>query len=192
MDHRMTTDYLTLVKPWNTEPPRELARTRIFTLYSARASSPTNPSKAGDFVYLECTDWVNVVAITPDRHVVMIEQYRHGTREVTLELPGGMVDHGESPATACERELLEETGYKGSPVELIGIVSSNPAMQTNHTHTGLVRDAVLAAPQHLDGAEEIATRLVPLADVPDLVRRGVIHHALVVAALFHHALHTGR
>lgn len=195
----MPPDYLNLVQPWRLYPARELARTRIFTLYSRRCESPTNPAKSGDFVYLDPADWVNVVAITAAGEVVMIEQFRHGLNEVTLELPGGIVDPGEDPMAACTRELLEETGYAPSPApspssqpgklaRSIGVVSANPAIMTNRVHTGLIERVVLTGEQHLDGNEEIAVRLVPLADVPGLIRRGIIHHSLVVAAFHHYTL----
>jgi 8-oxo-dGTP pyrophosphatase MutT (NUDIX family) len=188
----MKHNYLNLVQPWRLHPPTELARTRIFTLYSRRCESPTNPAKSGDFVYLDPADWVNVVALTAAGEVVMIEQFRHGLNEVTLELPGGIVDPGEDPMDACTRELLEETGYApaqpGTLARSIGVVSANPAIMTNRVHTGLIEHVVPAAKQHLDGNEEIAVRLVPLADVPGLIRKGIIHHSLVVAAFHHHTL----
>ncbi len=126
-----------------------------------------------------------MIALTPDRHIVMVEQFRHGIGQITLELPGGIKETGEAPEDACERELLEESGYAGSRCRLIGQVSANPAMQNNHAHTGLITDAALRGPSRPDHLEEIRVRLVPLGEIPDLVRRGAIHHALIVAA-FHH------
>lgn len=176
---------LNLVSPWEHEGDEELARTSIFTLRRRRASSPTRPDHAGEFVYLDSPDWVNVIALTPDRDVVLIEQYRHGTDEVTLEIPGGMVDAGEEPLAAGVRELREETGYAGADARLIGTVTPNPAIQNNACHTVLVRDARRVSGQALEDNEEIGLRLAPLDRVPGLVREGLIHHALVVAA-FHH------
>lgn len=175
---------LGLVQPWIVSPPTDVVSTRMFTLRSRRARSPVS-GKEGVFDYLDAPDWAHVAAITSDRRVVMIEQYRHGTGEVTLELPGGCIDEGESPAEACARELLEETGYSGEPVEIIGRVSSNPALMNNHTHTGLVLNARPASGQNLDATEEIGVRVVPLDEVPSLIRAGVIHHSLVVAG-FHY------
>jgi ADP-ribose diphosphatase len=178
-------DYLKLVQPWEMGPPSTLATTRIFTLKERHGRSPTSAGKEGEFVFLDSVDWVNVIALTPDEQVVMIEQFRHGLEEVTLEVPGGMVDPGESPAEASLRELAEETGYVGGACEIIGSVSPNPAIQNNRCHTGLVRGVTLGGPVEFDSHEEIAVRLVPLAEIPDLIRRGVIHHALVMCA-FHH------
>lgn len=181
--------YLSLITPWRVQPARELARTRILRLVMRRMESATHPGRGGDFTVVECPDWINVVPLTPDGHVVMIEQFRFGTAEITLELPGGVVDPGESPARACERELLEETGYTGDPVRMIGRVSANPAMMNNHVHTGLITNCRLAErPANPDSDEEIAVRLVPRAEIPALIRAGVIHHSLVVAALMHLSL----
>ncbi len=182
--------FLGLVQPWLVSPPTDVVSTRMFTLRSRRARSPVS-GKEGVFDYLDSPDWAHVAAITPDRRVVMIEQFRHGTGEVTLELPGGCIDEGESPAEACARELLEETGYAGDPVEIIGRVSSNPALMNNHTFTGLVLNAMPSTGQNLDATEEIGVRLVPLAEVSTLIRAGVIHHSLVVAGFHYLSLRLG-
>ena len=177
--------YLRLVEPWIVGDQRVLARTSLFTLREHRATSPRRSSIGGRFVYLDCGDWVNVIAITADDEVVLIEQFRHGRAEVTLEIPGGMVDGGEDVVAAGLRELREETGFVGARAEIIGKVSPNPALLNNMCYTLLVHDAAPKAKRALDSHEEIAVRVEPLAAVPSLISDGIIHHALVVAA-FHH------
>lgn len=181
-------DYLNLVKPWIAGPPKKLLKTRMFTINSRHSTSAVDRARNGDFVQIECPEWVNVIALTPDRQVVMIEQYRHGLDLITLEIPGGIAEPGEDPAAAGARELLEETGYGGPMCEVIGRISANPALQTNWVHTCLVRDAAPKAAIHLDEHEEIGVRLVPLDEIPSLIREGIIHHAFVVAAFMHSAL----
>lgn len=178
---------LTGVLPWETSPAEPLLETRIFTVHQRRARSRQS-NKEGAFVYLDAPDWVNVVAVTADDHIVMIEQYRHGLDRVTLEIPGGMVDPGESPLEAGIRELREETGYAGGEAELIGRISPNPAIQTNWCHTVRVQGVARVGTQQLEGNEEIAIVRVPLTQVRPLIQTGVIHHALVVAGLAHHLL----
>jgi 8-oxo-dGTP pyrophosphatase MutT (NUDIX family) len=177
-------DYRRLVPSWDVVEDGTLAKTRIFELKRRRATSPRS-GRSGTFVYLDTPSWVNVVALTPNDEVVMIEQFRHGLGEVTLEIPGGIVDAGEAPEVAALRELAEETGYGGEGAEVIGVVSPNPAIQNNWCHTVLLHDAELRATPEPDENEEIAVRLVPLADLDDLVRNTTIHHAMVVCA-FHH------
>lgn len=180
--------YLSLVKPWNAGPARELLATRVFSVHARSSSSAAHPDRQGEFFHLRCPEWVNVIALTPERHVVMIEQYRHGTDSVTLEVPGGIAEAGESMEVTCARELAEETGYAGVSCDIIGRVSANPAIQNNFVHTGLVRNATPSLEINHDEHEEIGLRLVPLADIPGLIRRGIIHHAFVVAAFYHLSL----
>lgn len=182
----MDTDpYLSLVPEWEHDEGEDIARTPIFTLRRRRARSPRHPERPGSFVYLDSLDWVNVIAITPARRVVLIEQYRHGIGAVTLEIPGGMVEAVEDPVQAGARELEEETGYRGSGARLIGAVTPNPAILNNRCHTVLVTEAGPSGRPAPEEHEEIGVRLVPLDEIRDLVREGLIHHALVVAAFQH-------
>lgn len=178
------------IQPWPLEGDRELHPTRIFSLRERTARSPSDPALTGDFVYLDSPDWINVIAVTPGGELVFVEQFRHGTREVTLEIPGGMLDPGEDFATAGARELLEETGYAGDPPTLIGVVTPNPAIQSNRCGTVLIENARAVAEQTPDTHEELAVHLHHERALGELVRSGRITHALVVAA-FHH-LHLWR
>ena len=143
------------------------------------------------FSLIEAVDWVNVIALTPDERVVLIRQYRVGIAKVCLEIPGGMVDPGEDALTAAARELVEETGYTAPRWELLGKVAPNPALQNNTLHSYLAFDAVRTHPQKLEGSEVVSVETTPLHDVTELLRRGEIEHALVVAAFGHLAFRLG-
>ena len=175
--------------PWLIHSTRTVFETRVFTLLQQESSSQIDPSKSGLFSVLDAPNWVNVIAITPDNQVVMIKQYRQGTRMITLEIPGGMVDDGEDFLSAGVRELQEETGGVGRDAIQIGVVHPNPAIQRNQCGTILVKDVVLGA-QSLDGNEEIEVVLIPLEQVSTLILDGSITHSLVIAAFHFYHLQT--
>jgi ADP-ribose pyrophosphatase len=133
---------------------------------------------------MECADWVNVVAITDDRQVVLVRQFRFGRETFSLEVPGGVVEDGEDPRVAGLRELREETGYDGGDVTSLGWVEPNAAIQNNRCHMFLVEGCTLQAEQELDEGEDVEVVLMDLDDLDDAVRSGEIKHALSIAA-FH-------
>jgi 8-oxo-dGTP pyrophosphatase MutT (NUDIX family) len=177
-----------VIKPWSKIDSKPLGDFRIFTLRSDRAISPRNGTEH-EFFVIDCVNWVNVIAVTPDNHLAMVEQYRHGTNTVELEIPGGMVDCNDaSPVAAGVRELREETGYEGENARLIGKVFPNPAIQSNTCYTVMIENCRLRHPVDFDHGEDLITRLVPVSDIPHLVAAGKIKHSLVVVALYYFEL----
>lgn len=134
-------------------------------------------------VIIDADEWANVVAITPDDKVVLLRQWRFGSQAEGLEIPGGVVDKGETPQQAAVRELEEETGYRPETIEPVGWLWSNPAHFTNRQHTFLARGCERAHEGTPDASEDLVVELVPRADIPGLIRRGEIRHALHVASL---------
>lgn len=141
---------------------------------------------------LEFDAWANVVAITKKNEVVLVRQYRHGVQEISLELPGGVVDAGEDPLEGVRRELLEETGYGGGTVVEVGRIYPNPAIQQNTLYCYLATDVEWVGEQHLDESEEIEVALVPLDEMIEMVQQGRLRHALNVAVLFRALMHLKR
>jgi 8-oxo-dGTP pyrophosphatase MutT (NUDIX family) len=173
-----------MIEPWRKLSSKPLGDFRVFSVREERKVSPRTKAEH-DFFVIESPNWVNVVAMTADEHVVMVEQYRQGSETVELEIPGGVMDAGDaSPeATGC-RELLEETGYQGEQAQIIGHVFPNPAIMRNTCFTVLARNCRQVAPTRLDSSEDIDVKLVPLSELPELVASGRIRHALIVAALY--------
>jgi ADP-ribose pyrophosphatase len=168
---------------WRRIASERVADCRVFQVRRDRAANPRN-GREHNFYCIEAVDWINIIPLTARDEVVMIEQYRHGADEVTLEIPGGMVDAGETAEQAASRELLEETGYSPREVTLLGRTRPNPAIQNNWLYSYLARDVRFEREPVFDSSEWTVVRLVPLTDVPALIAGGVITHALVVAA-FH-------
>jgi ADP-ribose pyrophosphatase len=177
-----------MIKPWSTVSSTPKGDFRIFKIRSDLKISPRT-GEQHDFFVLECVNWVNVVAVTPDEELVMVEQYRHGSNSIELEIPGGMIDADDaSPMVAGIRELREETGYEGRKAEIIGETFPNPAIMSNTCFTLLVQDC---QPKHstvFDQSEDLIARLLPVDDIPELVASGKIRHSLVVVALYHFEL----
>jgi 8-oxo-dGTP pyrophosphatase MutT (NUDIX family) len=174
-----------MIEPWRKLSSTPRGNYRVFSVREERKVSPRTGAEH-DFFVIDSVDWVNVVAITPDEQLILIEQYRHGSETVELEIPGGIMDSTDaSPeATGC-RELLEETGYQGEQPRIVGKVFPNPAIMSNTCYTVFVRNCRYVKPVHFDQAEDLVTRLVPVAQAPELVASGQIRHSLVVAALYH-------
>lgn len=173
-----------MIESWLKLGSRSMGDFRVFSVRCDRRRSPRTGAEH-DFYVLEMPEWVNVIAVTEERRVVLIHQFRHGTEEVSLEIPGGVVDAGDTDfAEAARRELLEETGYTADEFLHIGSVTANPAIQNNRCHTFLARNAHRAGGQQLDHGEDIAVQEVAMEEVEELMAAGRMAHTMVVSA-FH-------
>ena len=180
-----------MIKPWTKTGSKPPVDFRIFSVRTDRTISPRTGAEHEVYV-IETANWVNVIAVTPDQQLVMIEQYRHGSATVELEIPGGVMDARDaSPEAAGVRELREETGFSGGDPRIIGKIFPNPAIMANTCFTVMVEHCEFKHPVEWDHGEDLMTRLVPIAEIPELIYTGQIRHSLVVVALYHfHILQT--
>ena len=164
---------------------------RIFSVRRDRSRFSRDQAEH-DFHVIESPDWVNIVPITPAGEVVLVRQFRHGIRDYTLEIPGGMIDPDDvSPLVAARREMIEESGYDSQRIEPLGSIAPNPAIQSNRCHSFVAYDVEPRHATSFDSTEETEVVLAPLADISDLIRAGQITHALVVVAFHWLALRGG-
>ena len=170
------------VKNWPLMEDEALIETPVFTLHRQTFLSPKD-GRGKPFTILDVPDWVQVLPITPDGQVVLVSQFRLGTREISLELPGGVVEKGQTPLAAGQRELMEETGYQADGWRKLAAFRPNPAVQNNTAHFFVAEEARLAGSTNFDENEDIELVLMPLDRLKRLISDGKIDHAIMVAAI---------
>jgi ADP-ribose pyrophosphatase len=170
------------IKPWHRVSRDKAAQFSIFSVDRVNLVPPGKES-GRDFYTVQCPDWCNVIAVTPDNDLVFVWQYRFGTEAFSLETAGGVIDRGEAPIDAARRELIEETGYEAEQIEPLSVLEANPALQPNRCFSFVARGARLTGPQAFDEHEECEVALVPLAHLSDLLDGGHVTHGLIAASL---------
>ena len=169
---------------WEVVSEKQIADCKIFNIHEERCRHPLD-GREGDFYSIASRDWVNTIAITPTREIILVRQYRFAIRELSWEIPGGIIDPGESPLDAGLRELQEETGYVGENARLLAHCSPNPAILRNRCHFAYVENARLISKLHLDPNEEIEVCAVPVDEALEWALDLKICHTLTINALFH-------
>ena len=178
---------------WKEESQKKIFDCRLFSILESYCRSPNDT--AGTYTVIDAADWAIVVPVleTPQgRKFVMVRQWRHGSRCLSLEFPGGVFEPGENPAEAASRELLEETGYKPGSIRKIGEFSPNPAIMTNRVHFFLAEDLADTGRKEPDADEFVETELVSAAEVFEGMGKPPYIHALMGSALTLYLQHENR
>jgi 8-oxo-dGTP pyrophosphatase MutT (NUDIX family) len=178
---------------WKTVASKTIVKDRWIDLRADQCITPTGQDIQPYYV-LTYPDWINVVAITPDDHVLLVRQYRHAAGEMFWEIPGGAVDPADPDLrSTAARELEEETGYRAAKIELVASLFPNPASHTNRLHTFLATDAIPVGTQQLEAGEEGLS--VHLVSVPELITRlqgGFLGQALHTSSVLMALMLSGR
>ena len=171
------------IKEWKVLESEYLVRRPWLTARRDRLELPDGRI-IPEYYVLEYPDWVNVIAFTKDGQFVMERQYRHAARKISLELPCGVMEEGETPLEAAQRELLEETGFGGGQWKKLMELSPNPSAMSNTTHCFLAIGVEKIAEQHLDETEELSVLFMTKEEVKRMLNENQICQALMVAPLY--------
>ena len=169
-------------RPWPLDSSELEHEYPIFGVFRDRVRSPRT-GQQHDFYVVRAPDAVVVVAVTAAGELVMVEQYRHGVRRLTLELPAGLLDEDE-PLRAARRELREETGYEADDLASIGLIDQNPSWETTRVHVAVAHGAARTAEKELDAGEDTRVRLVARDRLHAMISSGEITSAIAIAALY--------
>lgn len=171
---------------FKTTQEKELLDLPIFKLFQTQRLSPEGTPMS--FYLVKAPDWANVIPLTRNDQgedcFLMVRQFRHGSGQVTLEFPGGMIDPGENPEQAALRELREETGFHAGRLVKIGHVNPNPAFMTNTLHTFLAWDLEARHEQDLDVDERVHFELISAERVYKEMGNGIFNHGIMLIALW--------
>lgn len=165
---------------WTTEKTESILTTVVFEV-----TKHTNTNEAGisgDYIIMNAPDWVITIP-EKDGYFLMVKQWRHGAKQLSVEFPGGVIDKGEDPETAARRELEEETGYKAGKLTKLGSVNPNPALFSNKVHVYLAENLTSTGKQHLDHDEFINYLEIPIEEVIQGMGTEEFPHALMGTAL---------
>jgi ADP-ribose pyrophosphatase len=153
----------------------------VFRVVRHRARSPRN-GHVHEFHVVDVAPSVVIVPVTTDGLLVLVEQYRHGSRRTELEFPAGMREDGEDPVKAGLRELEEETGYCARSAERIGRFFADPAVLSSDAHIVVAQECSATGERHQDDGEDVHVRVASAAEVGELIRNGEIRSAATITA----------
>jgi 8-oxo-dGTP pyrophosphatase MutT (NUDIX family) len=169
---------------WREEGSKTLFECRIFSVRESICRSPEDERQA--FTVMDAADWVIVIPLIEkagEREFVMVRQWRHGSRELSLEFPGGVMERGETPPEAARRELREETAYQAGKLRKLGEFRPNPALMSNTVHIFLAEDLLHTGAQELDEDEYLEVLPVMPREVLRSMGKAPYVHALMGSAL---------
>jgi len=178
-----------MIRPWKILNRKTLHDFKLMQIESKEARSPRT-GKTMNVMAIHFPTWVVVLALTAEQEVVMVNQYRHGTEKVHLELPGGLVDPDDpSPIAAARRELLEETGYGSRDFRVIGECFPQPAILSNKCVVCLAMDAEFQQAPALDEGEDLDVIKLPLTHVSSEIHDNRIDNGMTLLAFYYFWMH---
>ena len=171
---------------WKKLASQQLHNEPWFTVRKEKVALPTG-KVIEDYYVLDYPEWINVIPVTPEKKIVLVEQYRYALGKVSLEIPAGVCEKEDSSLLAsAQRELLEETGYGKGRWRFLCSFSANAGTHTNLSHTFIAEDVELVADQSLDETEDIKVHLIDREEVFEMLQKNCFVQSLLAAPLWHY------
>ncbi|MCJ8210970.1 NUDIX hydrolase [Mucilaginibacter sp. RS28] len=163
------------IQKWKVLEEQDVSPSSWFPIIRHRVELPGGHTD--DYYFSPLGDVVQVLAVTPENHIVLVRQYKHALGEILLELPGGMQQKGKTLLQSAVNELEEETGIRAEQEQLIplGRITNNPTKTRQLTYGYILFNAEFNAVQQLDITENIEVITMPAVEVLDLVKDGKIY-----------------
>ncbi|MBI1943361.1 MAG: NUDIX hydrolase [Betaproteobacteria bacterium] len=170
------------IRPWPLLASERIFDAGLFEVTRDLARSPRTLQERR-FCVVHMVDWLTVVPLTKDGRLVLVRQYRHGSREASLELPGGLHEPGQDPQEGATRELAEETGYGGGAWSRLGELRPQPALLSNRVHVYLAKGVRATGEPRPDAGEDIEVVLIEPSAARSRIAAGEMSNAMTIAAL---------
>ncbi|TAK52363.1 MAG: NUDIX hydrolase [Betaproteobacteria bacterium] len=172
-----------MIRPWPRLDSQPVFDAGLFSVTRDRTRSPRTGHERDVYV-LHMVDWLMTVPLTEQGELVMVRQYRHGSGEASLEIPGGLHDGaGERHEAGAARELAEETGYGGGVLSFLGELRPQPALMSNRVRIYLARGVRRMASAQPDAGEDIEVVLLDPSEIAARIASGEMNNAMTVTAL---------
>jgi 8-oxo-dGTP pyrophosphatase MutT (NUDIX family) len=167
---------------WKILSTHEIFKSKYFRLRADTCQLPDGRTMPRYYVF-DFLDWVQIVPVTGDGQMILLNQYRHGAQKDFLEIPGGSTDLGETALVAAQRELAEETGFSSSEWIQLPPQYPNPALQKNQLQVFVALNCQKTQEQHLDAFEDLSIEITPVRTVYEQLTSGRIQHSLMISSL---------
>ena len=143
------------------------------------------------YLSIAVPDFCNIIMVTPEEEVILVRQYRHAARIVSLELPGGMIEPGEDPAIAAKREMEEETGFQTNDFQFLYKIHPNPPLESNLAYFYIAKNALPTGKVALDPFEDIELVFLHREAFMQKLLHHEFQHGVQLSAMYAAALSLG-